>query len=127
MPSQFGGYYVNAGNVPRVLRWVPSASLIKHGFEGLCATEFPGLAFEPAPGGAGRGDQTGEPARARAPAAGLQRVCGLGRSLAGLAWCVRGWPLGTVCVGWSPGGVRALRWGGARHGSLLTSTRRGLE
>ncbi|KAK9828034.1 hypothetical protein WJX81_003580 [Elliptochloris bilobata] len=52
----FGGYYVNEGNVPRVLRWVPSASLIKHGFEGLCAAEFPGLAFEPAPGSGGQGD-----------------------------------------------------------------------
>ena len=62
--AQFGGYYVNAGNVPRVLRWVPSASLIKHGFEGLCAAEFPGLAFEPAPEGGGRGDLTdGDQAR----------------------------------------------------------------
>jgi len=91
MPSQFGGYYVNAGNVPRVLRWVPSASLIKHGFEGLCATEFPGLAFEPAPGGAGRGDQTGEQVRARASAVGLQRMCGSGRSLSGRAGMVCAW------------------------------------
>ena len=50
--------------MPRVLRWVPSASLIKHGFEGLCASEFPGLAFEPAPAGGGRGDLTdGDQAR----------------------------------------------------------------
>lgn len=44
---QFGGYYVNAGNVPRALRWIPSVSLIKHAFEGLCDNEFPGLEFEP--------------------------------------------------------------------------------
>lgn len=44
---QFGGYYVNAGNVPRALRWIPSVSLIKHAFEGLCDNEFPGLDFEP--------------------------------------------------------------------------------
>ena len=25
--AQFGGYYVNEKNVPRLLRWVPSASL----------------------------------------------------------------------------------------------------
>ena len=63
--AQFGGYYVNEKNVPRVLRWVPSASLIKHGFEGLCACEFPGLSFEPAPGSGGRGDLTdGDQARA---------------------------------------------------------------
>jgi len=100
MLTQFGGYYVNAGNVPRVLRWVPSASLIKHGFEGLCATEFPGLAFEPAPGGAGRGDPTGEQARARAPAAGLQRERSSGRSLAGRACMVCAW-LATehICTG----------------------------
>ena len=44
---QFGGYYVNSGNVPRVLRWIPSVSLIKHAFEGLCDNEFRGLEFEP--------------------------------------------------------------------------------
>ena len=44
---QFGGYYVNSGNVPRALRWIPSVSLIKHAFEGLCDNEFPGLEFEP--------------------------------------------------------------------------------
>ena len=43
---QFGGYYVNAGNVPRTLQWIPSVSLIKHAFEGLCDNEFPGLDFE---------------------------------------------------------------------------------
>lgn len=29
----FGGYYVNQENVPRALRWLPSASLIKNGFQ----------------------------------------------------------------------------------------------
>ena len=29
----FGGYYVNSATVPRVLRWVPQASLIQHGFQ----------------------------------------------------------------------------------------------
>ena len=29
----FGGYYVNQGNVPWPLRWLPSASLIKQGFQ----------------------------------------------------------------------------------------------
>ena len=43
----FCRYYVNAGNVPKALRWVPSASLIKHAFEGLCDNEFPGLRFDP--------------------------------------------------------------------------------
>ena len=38
---------MNAGNVPRALQWVPSASLIKQAFEGLCDNEFPGLRFEP--------------------------------------------------------------------------------
>ena len=40
-------YYVNAGNVPKALQWVPSASLIKQAFEGLCDNEFPGLRFDP--------------------------------------------------------------------------------
>lgn len=44
---QFGGYYVNSGNVPKALQWIPSVSLIKHSFEGLCVNEYPGLEFEP--------------------------------------------------------------------------------
>jgi len=40
-------YYVNAGNVPKALQWIPSVSLIKQAFEGLCDNEFPGLQFEP--------------------------------------------------------------------------------
>lgn len=52
--SQFGGYYVNAKTVPPALRWIPSVSLIKHGFEGLCDNEFPGLEFEST--GFGTGD-----------------------------------------------------------------------
>ncbi len=42
----FGGYYVNSENVPWMLRWVPKASLIRHGFEGLCVNEFRGLTFD---------------------------------------------------------------------------------
>ena len=38
---------MNAGNVPKALQWVPSASLIKQAFEGLCDNEFPGLRFDP--------------------------------------------------------------------------------
>ena len=34
----FGGYYVNSATVPRALRWVPSASLIQHGFQVSCLT-----------------------------------------------------------------------------------------
>ncbi|GIL74117.1 hypothetical protein Vretifemale_4169 [Volvox reticuliferus] len=39
----FGGYYVNADNVPAVFKWLPRASLIKQSFEALCVNEFPGL------------------------------------------------------------------------------------
>ena len=42
----FGGYYVNAENVPYVFRWIPDCSLIKHSFQGLCVNEFHGLDFE---------------------------------------------------------------------------------
>jgi ABC-type multidrug transport system permease subunit len=58
----FGGYYVNQDNVPRMLRWLPSASLIKQGFQALCLNEFPGLAFEPDTSGRGMldGDQVRE-------------------------------------------------------------------
>ena len=56
---QFGGYYVNAKTVPRALRWIPSVSMIKHGFEGLCDNEFPGLEFDAT--GFGSGDvRTGD-------------------------------------------------------------------
>lgn len=51
----FGGVYVNAASVPRVLRWVPRASLIKHAFEGLAVGEFDGMAFDPTPAGGGGG------------------------------------------------------------------------
>lgn len=43
----FGGYYVNAENVPLPLRWLPKASLIKRSFEALCINEFRGLSFKP--------------------------------------------------------------------------------
>ncbi|GLI61524.1 hypothetical protein VaNZ11_003905, partial [Volvox africanus] len=39
----FGGYYVNAENVPSIFKWLPRASLIKQSFEALCINEFPGL------------------------------------------------------------------------------------
>ena len=44
--SIVAGYYVNSSGVPRVLRWLPRASLIKHAFEALCVNEFRGLEFE---------------------------------------------------------------------------------
>ncbi|GAX74296.1 hypothetical protein CEUSTIGMA_g1745.t1 [Chlamydomonas eustigma] len=52
----FGGYYVNQDNVPRLLRWLPSASLIKQGFQALCINEFPGLEFQPDVSGRGMTD-----------------------------------------------------------------------
>lgn len=51
---RFAGYYVNSSSVPKVLRWLPRASLIQHAFEALCVNEFKGLDFEasgPAPNG----------------------------------------------------------------------------
>ena len=42
----FGGFYVNAENIPKFLRWIPKISLIKHAFEALCVNEFRGLQFE---------------------------------------------------------------------------------
>ena len=32
--------------MPRALRWLPQASLIKHSFEAFCVNEFPGLTFK---------------------------------------------------------------------------------
>ena len=32
--------------VPRTLKWLPQASLIKHSFEAFCVNEFPGLTFK---------------------------------------------------------------------------------
>eukprot|EP00955_Chlamydomonas_euryale_P034459 349801-Chlamydomonas_euryale.AAC.24 len=49
----FGGYYVNQSNVPRALRWLPSASLIKNSFQAMCINEFPGLDFDPSASGGG--------------------------------------------------------------------------
>lgn len=37
---------MNADNVPRPLRFLPRASLIKQGFEALCINEFEGMSFE---------------------------------------------------------------------------------
>ena len=42
----FGGYYVNPDNVPKALRWVPQASLIRWAFQALCINEFSGLTFD---------------------------------------------------------------------------------
>ncbi|PON98203.1 ABC transporter-like [Trema orientale] len=42
----FGGYYVNAENTPIIFRWIPSVSLIRWAFEGLCINEFKGLEFD---------------------------------------------------------------------------------
>eukprot|EP00197_Chlamydomonas_leiostraca_P006364 CAMPEP_0202866206 /NCGR_PEP_ID=MMETSP1391-20130828/7260_1 /ASSEMBLY_ACC=CAM_ASM_000867 /TAXON_ID=1034604 /ORGANISM="Chlamydomonas leiostraca, Strain SAG 11-49" /LENGTH=699 /DNA_ID=CAMNT_0049546135 /DNA_START=95 /DNA_END=2194 /DNA_ORIENTATION=- len=52
----FGGYYVNAANVPRVLKWLPKASLIKQGFEALCVNEFKGAKFDLEANGRGMAD-----------------------------------------------------------------------
>ncbi|GLC56908.1 hypothetical protein PLESTB_001162200 [Pleodorina starrii] len=52
----FGGYYVNADNVPAVFKWLPRASLIKQSFEALCVNEFPGLEFEADANGGGMRD-----------------------------------------------------------------------
>uniref|UniRef100_A0A9I9D3P8 ABC transporter domain-containing protein n=1 Tax=Cucumis melo TaxID=3656 RepID=A0A9I9D3P8_CUCME len=42
----FGGYYVNADNTPIIFRWIPSVSLIRWAFQGLCINEFKGLQFD---------------------------------------------------------------------------------
>jgi len=41
----FGGYYANASNVPKGLRWIAHTSLIKYSFEAFCVNEFRGLTF----------------------------------------------------------------------------------
>jgi len=42
----FSGYYVNASNVPWLLRWIPDVSMIRWAFEGIAINEFRGLVFE---------------------------------------------------------------------------------
>mmetsp|Transcript_12161 Transcript_12161/g.29463 ORF Transcript_12161/g.29463 Transcript_12161/m.29463 type:complete len:707 (-) Transcript_12161:415-2535(-) len=42
----FGGYYVNADNVPVCFKWINKCSVIKWAFQGLCINEFEGLEFE---------------------------------------------------------------------------------
>ncbi|MQM02984.1 hypothetical protein Taro_035758 [Colocasia esculenta] len=42
----FGGYYVNAENTPLIFRWIPSVSLIRWAFQGICINEFRGLQFD---------------------------------------------------------------------------------
>lgn len=59
----FGGFYVNTATVPRALRWVPQASLIQHGFRGLCVNEFRGLEFDSTKPGAKGEATTGEEVR----------------------------------------------------------------
>ena len=54
----FGGVYVNEKTVPKPLRWIPSTSLIKHSFEGLCLNELRGACFDAGqPGDAATGEQ----------------------------------------------------------------------
>lgn len=38
----FGGLFVNESSVPRALKWLPAASLIKQSFAGMCINEFKG-------------------------------------------------------------------------------------
>ena len=58
----FGGYYANASNVPRGLRWIAHTSLIKYSFEAFCVNEFQGLTFvNDKPGRTG--SETGEEVR----------------------------------------------------------------
>jgi len=42
----FGGLYTNDADVPKVLRWIPKASVINRGYEGLSVNEFTGLVFD---------------------------------------------------------------------------------
>lgn len=42
----FGGFYVNAMNVPLVLRWIPRVSMIRWSFGSLCTSQFRGLEFD---------------------------------------------------------------------------------
>ncbi|GMH35135.1 hypothetical protein BSKO_03003 [Bryopsis sp. KO-2023] len=45
----FGGYYINPESTPKPLRWLPKASLIQWGFQGLVVNEFKGVEFEEDP------------------------------------------------------------------------------
>lgn len=54
----FGGYYVNQSDVPRVLRWLPTASLIKQGFQ-VWAGWGPGAGRQGQGGGTGQGQGGG--------------------------------------------------------------------
>lgn len=59
----FGGYYANASNVPRGLRWIAHTSLIKYAFEAFCVNEFRGLTFVNDKPGARVGSEAGEEVR----------------------------------------------------------------
>lgn len=41
----FGGYYINPESAPLLLRWLPKASLIQWGFQGLVVNEFDNVEF----------------------------------------------------------------------------------
>lgn len=56
----FGGYYANASNVPKGLRWIAHTSLIKYAFEAFCVNEFKGLTFVNDKPGARVGSEAGE-------------------------------------------------------------------
>ena len=54
----FGGVFTSEATVPRALRVLPRASLIRAAFEGLCVNDLRGLAFDAAaPGDAASGEQ----------------------------------------------------------------------
>lgn len=58
----FGGYYANASNVPKGLRWIAHTSLIKYSFEAFCVNEFHGLTFvndKPGRAGSESGEEVG--------------------------------------------------------------------
>ena len=59
----FGGYYANASNVPKGLRWIAHTSLIKYAFEAFCVNEFKGLTFVNDKPGARVGSEAGEEVR----------------------------------------------------------------
>lgn len=42
----FGGLYINPDNTPQLLRWLPKASLIRWGFQGLVVNEFKDVEFQ---------------------------------------------------------------------------------
>lgn len=49
----FGGLYINPVNTPKLLRWLPKASLIRWGFQGLVVNEFKDVEFHETEGARG--------------------------------------------------------------------------